>query len=337
MRRALVTGATGLVGSYTVERLLADGWVVRVLVRDPGRAGWLAALGVELVTGDVHEAGAVRRAATGCEAIVHAAAVVSPHASWAAYRATNVEGTRNVVRAARASGARLLHVSSVAVYGAEGRYRDAPTDEAAVLEPLPEREYYARSKREAEHIVLEAHQRGEIWAVALRPSWIYGKRDRQFIPRVAMLFRAPAVPLINGGRTTLPLVHAANVVDGGMRALATEGAGGQTYNVTNDYDVTLADLVRLGAEGLGLRIGTVNVPLSAARAGLGVAKVIVAVVKGRMTASQGDSTLIALSRNNPFSSDKARGELAWDPPVRPEVGIPEAFRWYREHTGAFRR
>ena len=73
---SLVTGATGLVGSHVVERLLADGGAVRALVRDEGGAAWLARLGAELRVGDVLDAESVRRAAAGCAVIHHAAAWV---------------------------------------------------------------------------------------------------------------------------------------------------------------------------------------------------------------------------------------------------------------------
>ena len=66
----------------------------------------------------------------------------------------------------------------------------------------------------SEALVLEAHAAGRIWATAVRPDVIYGKRDRQFVPRIAGLLQRGFAPLIGGGRTTLPIVHAANVADG---------------------------------------------------------------------------------------------------------------------------
>jgi 2-alkyl-3-oxoalkanoate reductase len=76
VRRALVTGATGLVGSHIVERLQEDGWHVRALVRDTAGAAWLSSLGAELVKGNVLDAAAFARAATYCDAIFHCAAAI---------------------------------------------------------------------------------------------------------------------------------------------------------------------------------------------------------------------------------------------------------------------
>jgi nucleoside-diphosphate-sugar epimerase len=331
VRRALVTGATGLVGSHIVERLQADGWTVRALVRDVTRASWLQPLGAELVVGDVLDAGAFTRAAASCDAIFHCAAAILPErAEWESYRATNLDGTRNAIAAARSAGARLLHVSSVAVYGGAGRYRDRPTDESVELPPLPETAFYARSKRESEAMVLEAHQRGEIWACAVRPDVIYGKRDRQFVPRIAKVISRGFFPLLGGGRSTLAIVHAGNVADGAVRAIDKDIAGGKAYNLANDYDVTVRDFVRLAAQGLRRRVTLVPVPMLLAKAVFKLMTILIGVARRGAALSQAGGAVAFVSRNNPFSSDRAKRELGWAPPITPEVGIPEAFRWWAD-------
>ena len=331
MRRALVTGATGLVGSYIVERLQADGWSVRALVRDAHRAAWLSPLGVERVNGNVLDATALARAANSCDAIFHCAAAILPDQSeWEAYRATNLDGTANAIAAARGAGARLLHVSSVAVYGGVARYRSTPTDETVELPPLPETAFYARSKRESEAMVLDAHARGEIWACAVRPDVVYGKRDRQFVPRVARVLSRGFFPVLGGGRSTLAIVHAANVADGAVRAVAVDVAGGKAYNLANDYDVTVRDFVRLAAQGLGRRVRLVPVPMILARAVFKLVTIAIGIARRGAALSQAGGAVAFISRNNPFSSERAKRELGWRPPVRPEAGIPEAFRWWAE-------
>jgi nucleoside-diphosphate-sugar epimerase len=328
---ALVTGATGLVGSHIIERLVRDGWTARALVRDAARAEWLRALGAELVSGDVLDADSMIAAARGCTAIFHTAALIAPTGGWNAFHAVNIGGTGNAISAAERSGARLLQVSSVAVYGSSQRYRSTPTDESIALPPIREDNYYARSKRESEELVMSAHRSGRIWAVAVRPDVIYGQRDRQFIPRAARLFRIGVVPLINGGRSTMAIVHAANVADGAVRAVRCDGAGGRAYNLANDYDVTVADFVRLGATALEKRVLTPSVPRGVAAAVLGSVGTVGELFTGKGLAAHAESTLNFLSRDNPFSSARARAELSWSPPVRPEVGIPEAFRWWKRH------
>jgi nucleoside-diphosphate-sugar epimerase len=331
VRRALVTGATGLVGSHILERLHAEGWHTRALVRDARGAAWLEPLGAELFVGNVLDADAFVRAAASCDAIFHCAAAILPErAEWEAYRATNLDGTRNAIGAARVAGARLLHVSSVAVYGGASRYRDTPTDESVELPPLPETAFYARSKRESEAMVLDAHRRGEVWACAVRPDVVYGKRDRQFVPRVGKVLSRGFFPLLGGGRSTLAIVHAGNVADGALRAILTDIAGGKAYNLANDYDVTVRDFVRLAAQGLRRRVRLVPVPITFAKTVFKLITVVLGVARRGAALSQAGGAVAFVSRNNPFTSNRAKRELGWLPPIRPEVGIPEAFRWWAE-------
>jgi nucleoside-diphosphate-sugar epimerase len=329
VRRALVTGATGLVGSHIVERLVAEGWSVRTLVRDPGAVDGSPTRGVEVRQGDVLDARVFAGAANGCDTIFHAAGVITPRGGWRAFETTNIAGTRNAIAAAESAHARLLHVSSVAVYGA-ARYRSSVTDEATPLDALPERAHYARSKRESERLVMDAHHAGRIWAAAVRPDVIYGPRDRQFVPRVARFLRRGFAPIIGGGRSTLAIVHAAHVADGAIRAAGTDVAAGKAYNLANDFDVSVADFFRFAGEGLGASVRLVPVPLWLARQGLRLLALLDSLSGGAMRAVT-TSSLDFVTRDNPFSSDLARRELGWTPTIRPPVGVPEAFRWWKTH------
>jgi nucleoside-diphosphate-sugar epimerase len=326
---ALVTGATGLVGSYIVERLLSDGWHVRALVR--ADAPELQRQGVECARGDVTDAESFARAALGQSHIFHCAAAITQAGDWELYHHLNVGGTRNAIDAAERSGARLLQLSSVAVYSA--RYADGSTttNETARLDPLPERAFYPRSKRASEELVMAAHAAGRIWATAVRPCVIYGRRDRQCVPRAARLLRFGIAPLIGGGQSIMPVVHAANVADGAVLAATSDIAGGRAYNVANDFPVTVRDFFTLGAQGLDRRVHFIPIPLGAARAAFSVLlRGIRVVAPGRASLVNTDS-LSMITRDNPYDSSRARQELGWAPRVRPEDGIPDAFRWWRDH------
>jgi nucleoside-diphosphate-sugar epimerase len=327
---ALVTGATGLVGMHLVPRLRRGEWTVRALVRDRARAAALAPDEAALVEGDVLDAGAFARAAAGCDAIFHAAAAITPHGGWEAYRRPNVDGTRNAIEAAARAGARLVHVSSVAVYGAAGRYAGdgGPTDEATPLGPIPAHAWYARSKLESEALVLEAQHAGRLWATAVRPCVLYGAYDRQFVPRIARLLRAGVAPVIGNGSNTLAVVHAGNVADGMARAVEHDAADGQVYNLTNDGDVTARRFFELGGEGMGRRVRVVPVPMPAARAAFAVVRAVAPLVAGPRFGAAIRSSFDFLARDNPFSSERARRELGWSPPIAPEAAIVDSFRWW---------
>jgi nucleoside-diphosphate-sugar epimerase len=366
MRRALVTGATGMLGSYIVERLLEWGWGVRALVRGDGvvrasssgkssprafapgeesaaappaggeAAAWLRARGAEQVQGRIEDVESVVRAAAGCDAVFHAAALIGSGGDWEAFHRGNVLGTSNVLAAASAAGARLVHVSSTAVYGS-ARYRDEPTDESAPLPTLPDEDVYGRSKQDAERLVLEAHRAGRLWASVVRPPMMYGRRDRQFAPRVGPVLERGVFPLIAGGRTTLTLVHAASVAEGAVLAAQNDVAGGRVYLLANDHPVTAADLVRGAEKGLGRRIWSPIVSARVGRGGFCTLQHILRVMGRGDLARHARGTLDMLTRGNPFTSDRARRELGWAPSLRPEAGLPDAFGWWKAHrapTGA---
>ena len=170
----LVTGATGLVGNNVVRQLVAVGHRVRVLARATSDPRALAGLSVELAAGDVRDADAVIRACQGVDAVLHAAGHV--HIGWRevdAHQAINVEGTRNVAAAARAAGARMVHVSTVNALGL-GELQ-APADEETALPgilPVP----YVTTKRAAEQAVLDEVSRG-LCAAIVNPATMFGPWD----------------------------------------------------------------------------------------------------------------------------------------------------------------
>jgi dihydroflavonol-4-reductase len=170
----LVTGATGLVGNNVVRLLLERGQQVRVLSRERSDPRPLAGLDVEVHRGDVCDPATVRRAAEGATRVVHAAALV--HIGWTGFerqRTVNVEGTRNVARAAREAGARLVHVSTVDTLGRGSRAQ--PADEETPLAECVACPYVV-TKREAESVVLEEIGHG-LDAVIVNPAFMLGPWD----------------------------------------------------------------------------------------------------------------------------------------------------------------
>ncbi len=170
----LVTGSTGLLGNNIVRQLLDRGQAVRVLVREGSDPRPLERLQVERFYGDVRDADSLRKAMQGAETVVHSAAMV--HIGWtrlAEQQAVNVEGTRAVAEAARAAGARLVHVSSTDACGFGTR--DRPADETTPVEGgvlCP----YVVTKRAAEQVVMQSVEQG-LDAVIVNPSFMLGPWD----------------------------------------------------------------------------------------------------------------------------------------------------------------
>jgi nucleoside-diphosphate-sugar epimerase len=311
--RALVTGATGMLGACVVERLLREGWSVRALVRERSTARWLDLLGAQAVVGDLTDPDSLSAAAQGCRAIFNAAAAIGPGSEHETFQRVNVTGTAHVIAAAAVAGARLVHVSSTSVFGRH-RYRSAPIDESAPLPSPPAADAYGRSKQDGERLVLDAHARGRVWAAVVRLPVMYGRRDRQFAPRIAPFLERGLFPLIGGGDTTLALVCADGVAGGAIRAAMTDRAGGHVYHLTNDF---------------GRPVLTPRVPMAVGRAAFKALSFAVVAAGRRDLAPHTEGLLDMLTRDNPFTSERARRELGWAPEVKPAEGVADAFRWWK--------
>jgi nucleoside-diphosphate-sugar epimerase len=141
-----------------------------------------------------------------------------------------------------------------------------------------------------------------------------------------------AFPVIGGGRAVLTAVHAGSVAHGAVLAGTSDVARGRVYNLTNDAPVAVDEFMRLAAEGLGVRLFRPRIPYAVGAAAGALLKGALIASGKRALTPHVDGFLTMLTSDNPFSSERARSELGWHPAPRPEVVIPEAFRWWRNHA-----
>ena len=326
--RVFLTGGTGLVGSHVAEQLIARGHSVRGLVRERSDVAHLAAIGTELVRGDMTTSlGALSELMRGCDAIVHAAALVGARATREQYVEQNVDGTRTVLSAAAAAGIdRAIHVSSVAVYGTiDGLIGEARWQEQI----MSERAFYAWSKRAAEIEAWRHHDDGSLRVTTVRPALVYGERDRHVSARLDRLLRLPLLPLVDGGRHSAPLVYAGNVARAIVAALHVDGAVGRAYNVAIDHALPLRTFVQMWCAAAGRRP-----PLMPALPGAaleGAARIV-----DYLSARAPGIDLPGLTRparllrtNNPYDSSRARDELGWHDVVPADEAIKRTVAWLK--------
>lgn len=224
---ALVTGATGFVGANLVRELLTDGDAVRALVR-PGRDRRnLTGLEVELAEGDLRDAESLRRALTGVSVLYHVAA---DYRLWARdpreLYASNVNGTRNILEAARGAGVeRVVYTSTV---GTLGIPRDGgPGTETTPVSLDQMVGHYKRSKflaeREAERFAREG-----LDVVIVNPSAPVGPWDVKPTPTGKMIVDYLRGRMVASLDTGLNLVHVRDVARGHILA-AQKGRSGEKY------------------------------------------------------------------------------------------------------------
>jgi dTDP-4-dehydrorhamnose 3,5-epimerase len=319
-----LTGGTGLLGLHILDELRARSIPVTALVRDDAGAQVVASRGARPVKGAVERPDTWAQV-DGCTAVIHGAAVIAGRYSWERFREVNAEGTRMAAQRARKLNIPLVHISSVAVYGRNYR-QGMQVDEELPFAPLREHDFYARSKRMAEESVWAEAKNG-LRAVVLRPCVVYGEGDRLFLPKlIKNLLRSWRVPLIGGGERPLSLVHARNVAQAVALALDSPTAAGQAYNVTNDDAITARQLVESVGRAAGRRIRTISIP---ARPAVMMAKTFDRVrrVLGPSRYPGSATSAVRFWRGgNPYTSDKARRDLGWNPTIKHGSGIENATR-----------
>jgi nucleoside-diphosphate-sugar epimerase len=326
----LVTGASGLLGSHIVEKLRERGEPVRVLVRPSSDRSWLEKQGVEFVEGDVTDRASLERACQGCDVVYHSAAKVGDWGPWEEFERITIGGTRNVVDAAASAGVRrLLHISSISVFGYYTK--EQTIDETNEIGcNLYKWAYYSRSKIEAERVVREAGRSGKIEVTVIRPAWIYGERDRATLPRLVAMIRAGKAKILGRGDNLLNVVYAGNVATAAITGARSPRAIGEVYNCSNDGEITQQEYFDLLAGALGVSPVRRRVPYRLAYLAGFVLECIGHLLRTSRPPFVTRYAVWLMGRRSYFSAEKARRELDWQPAVPYEVGVPRTIRWYCE-------
>jgi UDP-glucose 4-epimerase len=270
--RALVTGGAGFIGSHIAQRLVETGHEVVVLDDfSTGSRANVAAIGndVRVVEGDVRSLETVETCAAGCDVVFHEAAIVSVPFSVERPQEShdvNIQGTLNVLQAARkARVRRLVFASSAAVYGEEPTF---PKTEAMRPEPVSP---YGVEKLTGEHYLATWSKLFGVETVALRYFNVFGPRQdpRSAYSGVISIFvdrilGGRPITIFGDGAQSRDFVYVANVVEANIAAATREGISGRVFNIACGRRTTLTELATL-IEGAAGR--TVERVFAEARAG----------------------------------------------------------------------
>jgi len=321
--RALVSGATGFVGAAVARALLREGWQVRALARPGSDRSNLENLPLEIAVGDLNDPVSLEPALADCRALFHVAADyrLGAHDPAALYR-TNVQGTRNILEAARRAGVeRSVYTSSVATIGIP---RDGtPGNEATPVGIEAMIGHYKRSKFLAERAVLDQARAG-LSVVIVNPSTPVGPGDVKPTPTGQVVLDAARGRMPAYVDTGLNIVHVDDVARGHLLAFE-RGTAGERY-ILGGEDMSLRQILEVIARLVGRAPPRVRLPYAAV---LPIA--YAAEAFSRVSGRTGRITLegVRMSRKRMFfSSAKAQRELgyAWRPPVE---AFADAVLWFR--------
>jgi NAD dependent epimerase/dehydratase len=316
-KSVLVTGAGGFIGSHLTEELVRRGARTRAFVhyRGNGEWGWLdqspLKQDIEVLSGDITDADSVSGAMQDCEIVFHLAALIAIPYSYTApysYARTNIEGTINVLQAARKHGTgRVIHTSTSETYGT-ARY--VPIDEA---HPMQGQSPYSASKIGADKMVESFFASFKTPVVTARPFNTYGPRQsaRAVIPTIiAQCLKGQTIKLGNLSPTR-DFNFVSDTVRGFIAAAETPGIDGLTVNFGSGLEISVGDLAQMICELTGNRA---NIEVDHART--------------RPAGSEVERLLA--------SNTLAKERLNWSPQVSLREGLKQTIDWIAPNQQRFR-
>jgi dihydroflavonol-4-reductase len=331
MKRALVTGSAGFIGSNVVRALLDDGhYEVRALHLPKEDTRNLRGLDVERVAGDITDHDLLVRTMKGCDVVFHLAAI---YALWtrdggARMRHVNVEGTRDVLATAREVGvARVVYTSSIARFGGQGMRERATEESPFALGRTGDP--YAVSKGAAHEIALRAAKDQDVVIVA--PCGPIGPGDVGPTPTGRLLVSALRMPFVFSAKTMTNFADVRDMARAHVLA-AERGVRGETY-LLGHRDLWMSDIAKMALRAAGMKKRIVVAPFSAAAVAGRVAKTWADRVSGRPPLFTPEAVRIARLGLRADCS-KAVRELGM--PQSPiETAVADAIAWF-EREGKLR-
>ncbi|MEW6221298.1 MAG: NAD-dependent epimerase/dehydratase family protein [Thermodesulfobacteriota bacterium] len=328
MAEALVTGASGFIGSHLCQELLGRGWRVRGTVRRLEAAADLPPGVQPVLIPDLGPCTNWRPALKGVDAVVHLAAKVHdqsrPAASADSYQKVNVAGTRSLAEAAAEAGVRRLILASSVKAMAEETPEDQPLREGSPCLPV---DPYGISKLQAERALWTVCQASALEGTVFRLPLVYGPGVRANMLRlIQAVERGIPLPLalVSNRRS---LLFVGNLSDALAKAVTRPAAAGQTLLVSDNQDLSTPDLVRHIGQALGRPPTLVPVPLCLLKAA-GVAADAACQLAGR-DPGQVSAALHRLLGSLVVDPRLCRITLDWEPPFSVPEGIRAMVEWYR--------
>ena len=313
---ALVTGATGFVGSHLVQVLVEAGVGVRALVRRTSDTRNLQALGIRRVETSLEDGAGLARAAEGTDVVYHLAALTRARSRNEYFR-VNAEAVRVIAQVAHSAGARLVYLSSLAAVGPTRAGRPVLESDP----PLPITEY-GRSKLAGEVACRESGAE----TVILRAPAVYGPGDRELLRFFAMAARG-LILMPAGPDRPLQLLHVRDL----SAALAQAGAvtePGALYHVADPRVYYWSAVVDLVAAAVGRRVRVLRVP-SALVTTAAAASEWGAGMLGRATMFNRDKVRELLAPGWLCDTAAAERELGFRCRIPLATGLTETAQWYR--------
>ena len=320
---ALVTGATGFVGSHLVRELLHRGHNVRILARSKARGADLEALGAEVWVGDLAQADSLAGIAEGADLVFHLGSAMRGASS--VFDEVDILGTeRLLAEAKRARVRRFLYVGTLSAYPLAQLPDDAVIDEKTPFDQSGLLGSYARAKCAAESQVLAANARADFETVIVRLGLVCGVGTSVFPPHVGLQVGSNRVLIFGDGSVPLPLTFIDNAVDALILGAETPAIAGESFNIVDNEVLTQEEYLKLLRESTGRKLQVIRLPTLAYYAIATLAE-IAAKARGNEAATN-RYRVRTRTRRVRWNCSKAAQHLKGGPRVSLRDGLARTFR-----------
>ncbi len=319
----LVTGGSGFVGSHLVDGFSQAGHDVRCLVRSKARRGWLEDKRVELVEGDCTQPDTLIPAVRNVDVVVHAAGV-----TWTAKRSrffqVNAVGTHNLLKICAEHAPDLTRFVFISSQAAAGPARNGRAlTERDIPRPISP---YGESKLLAENHVAAYGRRFP--CIILRPSTVYGPRDRNFLPYVRMVKRGFLLEL-GPGRRVASLCHVADLVSCALAAASSQVPSGSVYFVADEDPYAWREVEQGVCAALDVNPQRVTVPKWSLQAFASVGQ-LYGLLTDRPVRINTARAAELLEKRWICDATKMTKELGFTSSMELTRGLQQLVRWYQQ-------
>jgi NAD dependent epimerase/dehydratase len=318
MKKILVTGAAGFIGSHLVEKLIDTGHQVKAFIRYNSRnsLGWLEESSckdhIEIVSGDIRDFDSVRQAMKDCCQVFHLAALIGIPYSYdspLSYIRTNIEGTYNVLESAR-----IYECEKIIVTSTSETYGTAQFVPISEEHPLVGQSPYSATKIAADQLAISYHRSFGLPVSIVRPFNTYGPRQsaRAIIPTVAVQIMSGKRNILLGNLSpTRDLTYIDDTVDGFIGIASAEKLRGQITNIGSGFEISMGDLARKIAQICGTEID---------------------ITEDGQRVRNGDSEVERLFCDN----RKIIESTNWRPQYSLDQGLEKTIQWIDEHLDTYK-
>jgi len=326
--KSLVTGASGFIGSHIAENLVKRGQRVRALVRKTSKIDFLESIGAEICYGDLNDAASLREAVKGMDKVFHSAAMVGDWMPKKTAQKINVEGTKYLLEASLNEGIkRFVFVSSLGVLGMKHHHKtssDAPRIKA--------NDPYIDTKIDSEALVIDYCQKNKLPFTVIRPGFVFGPRDTKVIPRIVAFLKKEKFVFIGSGSNKVNMVYAENLADAVVDASNSDKAIGQVYNITNDSNMSIMDVVHMISDIWGLKKPNKHVPAPLAYMLCNIMELFAKATKAKKAPLLNKTRLKFLNLNLDFDIEKIKQDLGYDPKINMAEGLIKTKKWIEQEA-----